>query len=414
MTLSADVRVTRAGDFTLSAAVSAPAGTVTALLGPNGAGKSTLLRVLAGLLPLDAGRVVLDGTVYDDPTAGVLLPPERRPVGVVFQDYLLFPHLTALDNVAFGPRCRGLSRARSRQVAQEWLDRVGLGDLAGRRPRRLSGGQAQRVALARALATEPRLLLLDEPLAALDAGTRMRIRTELRRHLDDFGGVAVLVTHDPLDAMVLADQVVVLEEGRVVQCGAPREIATRPASRYVADLVGVNLVPGRGLGGDRVALDGCALTLPGAPVGDVLVAFPRPRCACAPWRRPTRGGPGPCGSSAWSPRWTGSWSRSKALPTSGSPSPPAPSRTWVCGSTPGSGWNRGPRRPWSTRVRRRTDRLRRSGERSRPRRWDRHRAWRPPSAGPRRGRAIVGAWVTGERWGWCAARPRAARPCWRA
>ncbi|AUS79979.1 ABC transporter ATP-binding protein [Actinoalloteichus sp. AHMU CJ021] len=274
MTLSADVRVTRAGDFTLSAAVSAPAGTVTALLGPNGAGKSTLLRVLAGLLPLDAGRVVLDGTVYDDPTAGVLLPPERRPVGVVFQDYLLFPHLTALDNVAFGPRCRGLSRARSRQVAQEWLDRVGLGDLAGRRPRRLSGGQAQRVALARALATEPRLLLLDEPLAALDAGTRMRIRTELRRHLDDFGGVAVLVTHDPLDAMVLADQVVVLEEGRVVQCGAPREIATRPASRYVADLVGVNLVPGRGLGGDRVALDGCALTLPGAPVGNVLVAFP--------------------------------------------------------------------------------------------------------------------------------------------
>ena len=145
------------------------------------------------------------------------MPPHARPVGVVFQDYLLFPHLTVLDNVAFGPLARGVGRAEARRRATDWLDRIGIADLAAARPRSISGGQAQRVALARALATEPALLLLDEPLAALDARTRLLVRAELRRHLADFAGATVVVTHDPVDAMVLGDRLVVIEDGRVVQ-----------------------------------------------------------------------------------------------------------------------------------------------------------------------------------------------------
>ena len=158
-------------------------------------------------------------------------PPEERDVGVVFQDYLLFPHLTALDNVAFGPRCRGMHKAAARADAADWLDRVGLTDHAGHRPRQLSGGQAQRVALARALAPRPRLLLLDEPLAALDAGTRLVLRTDLRRHLVSYGGPAVVVTHDPVEAMVLTDSLVVLEGGRIVQSGHAGRDRPAPAHR---------------------------------------------------------------------------------------------------------------------------------------------------------------------------------------
>src|SRR4051794_16365182 len=157
----------------------------------------------------------------DDPAAGTFVVPERRGVGYVFQDYLLFPHLTALENVAFGLRARGVHRREARAAAARWLERLGVGEYAGARPRALSGGQAQRVALARALATEPRLLLLDEPLAALDAATRVEVRAELRRHLATFGGARLLVTHDPVEAMVLADRLVVLEDGRIVQSGRP-------------------------------------------------------------------------------------------------------------------------------------------------------------------------------------------------
>jgi molybdate transport system ATP-binding protein len=201
-------------------------------------------------------------------------PPESRPVGVVFQDYLLFPHLTALDNVAFGPRCRGASRAAARALAAEWLARMGLTDHAGAKPRHLSGGQAQRVALARALATRPRLLLLDEPLAALDARTRLEVRAQLRRHLADFEAVAVLVTHDPLDAMVLADRLIVVEGGRVVQEGTPADIARRPRTDYIARLVGLNLYRGEA-DGHTVRLDaGPALTTTEDLSGPVFVAFP--------------------------------------------------------------------------------------------------------------------------------------------
>ena len=243
----------RRGQLTVDLDLAVADGEVLAVLGPNGAGKSTLLRVLAGLLPPDTGRVTVDGDVWDGD--GVHLPPHRRRVGMVFQDYLLFPHLTALENVAFGLRTRGLKHAEARARAAEWLARVGLADLAGSKPGRLSGGQAQRAALARALATDPALLLLDEPLSALDARTRLTVRAELRRHLAAFGGSTVLVSHDPVDAMALADRVVVVEDGRVVQQGTPAEVARRPRTDYVARLVGLSLLPGTAEG-TTVRLDG--------------------------------------------------------------------------------------------------------------------------------------------------------------
>ncbi|MET8715033.1 ABC transporter ATP-binding protein [Streptomyces sp. NPDC004735] len=260
--------VVERGAFRLDVALTAAPGEVVALLGPNGAGKTTALRALAGLTPLSGGHLRLDGTALER------TPPESRPVGVVFQDYLLFPHLTALDNVAFGPRCHGATKASAREQAADWLGRLGLADHAGAKPRRLSGGQAQRVALARALATRPRLLLLDEPLAALDARTRLEVRSQLRRHLADFEAVAVLVTHDPLDAMVLADRLVVVEDGRIVQEGAPSDVARRPRTDYIAQLVGLNLYQGEADGHTVRLDDGPSLTTSEALSGPVFVAFP--------------------------------------------------------------------------------------------------------------------------------------------
>ncbi|MGA5080904.1 ABC transporter ATP-binding protein [Streptomyces griseoincarnatus] len=260
--------VVERGSFRLDITLTAAPGDVVALLGPNGAGKTTALRALAGLAPLTDGRLRLDGRDL------ARTPPESRPVGVVFQDYLLFPHLTALDNVAFGPRCRGAGRSEARTRAAAWLERMGLAAHMGAKPRRLSGGQAQRVALARALATDPRLLLLDEPLAALDARTRLEVRAQLRRHLADFEAVAVLVTHDPLDAMVLADRLVVVEHGRVVQEGAPADIARHPRTEYIAQLVGLNLYRGRA-DGHAVRLDaGPEVSTTENVSGPAFVAFP--------------------------------------------------------------------------------------------------------------------------------------------
>ncbi|WP_280400771.1 ABC transporter ATP-binding protein [Nocardia carnea] len=271
MTLAAELRVTR-GDFALDLDLTLSPGEVVALLGPNGAGKSTALRSLAGLTPLTAGSIRLNDQVWDCPPAG-FVPAEKRSVGVVFQDYLLFAHLDALENVAFGPRARGMRRAEARARAAQWLDRVGLADYARSRPRELSGGQAQRVALARALAVEPALLLLDEPLAALDAATRMRVRAELAHHLGDYSGHTLLVTHDPLDAMVLADRLVIVENGAVVQQGAPAEVARRPRSDYVADLVGLNLFRGRAAG-TRVRLEGGGELIVAEPItGSVYLTF---------------------------------------------------------------------------------------------------------------------------------------------
>ncbi|MGA5883676.1 ABC transporter ATP-binding protein [Streptomyces cellulosae] len=260
--------VVERGSFRLDVELTAAPGDVVALLGPNGAGKTTALRALAGLSPLTGGHLRLDGTDL------ARTPPESRPVGVVFQDYLLFPHLTALDNVAFGPRCHGAGRSEARRQAAVWLERMGLAEHLGAKPKRLSGGQAQRVALARALATDPRLLLLDEPLAALDARTRLEVRAQLRRHLADFEAVAVLVTHDPLDAMVLADRLVVVEHGRVVQEGAPADIARHPRTEYIAQLVGLNLYRGRA-DGHTVRLDaGPEVSTTEDLSGPAFVAFP--------------------------------------------------------------------------------------------------------------------------------------------
>ena len=243
MSLDARVQLGR-GDFSLDLSLDAADGDTIGLLGPNGSGKSTTLRCLAGLDAPQTGRIDIAGVTVVDTTRGIDLPPEQRSVGFVFQDYLLVPHMSVLDNVAFGLRARGEARQSAERRAREWLDRLEIGDLASRKPGRLSGGQAQRVALARALVIEPDLLLLDEPLAALDAGTRASVRSLLRRHLADFHGAVVMVTHDPMDAMVLADRVVVLEDGHAVQAGTPGDVARRPESSYVAQLVGVNMLRG--------------------------------------------------------------------------------------------------------------------------------------------------------------------------
>ncbi len=252
--LEAELRA-ELGGFTLDAELRVPAGRVVAVLGPNGAGKSTVLRVLAGLQPLTGGRVRLGGRTLDDPVAGIRVPAQERAVGLVPQDSLLFPHLSVLDQVGFGPRHQGASRAAARAVAADWLAGTDLEPLSARRPAQLSGGQARRVAIVRALAARPRMLLLDEPLAALDVRAVLAVRTFLHRHLRDFTGVTVLVTHDALDAMVLADTLVVLDHGRVVQTGAPRDVAGHPRSEHVAALVGLNLVRGTA-DGTTVRVDG--------------------------------------------------------------------------------------------------------------------------------------------------------------
>ncbi|MER5455636.1 ABC transporter ATP-binding protein [Micromonospora sp. NPDC002389] len=279
--LDAHLTVAR-GDFRLDLPLTIGPGEVVALLGPNGAGKTTALRTLAGLLPLSAGHLTLDGRDLDDPERRIWTPPERRSVGVVFQDYLLFPHLTALDNVAFGPRRQGLNRRQARSLAAGWLARMGLTAHAGHKPRQLSGGQAQRVALARALAVEPALLLLDEPLAALDAGTRLDTRAQLQRHLAAHTGATLLVTHDPLDALVLADRLVIVEHGEVVQEGSAATITAQPRTDYVARLVGLNLYRGQASGHQVRLADGFRLTAGDPQDGDVFVAFPPSAVALHP------------------------------------------------------------------------------------------------------------------------------------
>jgi molybdate transport system ATP-binding protein len=225
----------------LRAEVTAEAGEVVAVIGPNGAGKSTLLRALAGLVP-SRGEISVDGESWSRPPR----PVRDRSVGMAFQGQKLFPHLGALDNVAFGPRSRGVPRDRADRGARDWLDRFGIGDLGGRRPGQLSGGQAQRVSIARALATDPRLLLLDEPFAGLDIGIATALRLELARHLTSYDGITLLVTHDAIDALTLADRVWVLDAGEVVQVGPPAEVAAQPRTDHVARLVGLNVLEDQG------------------------------------------------------------------------------------------------------------------------------------------------------------------------
>ena len=268
--------------FQLDLKLRIDAGEVVGLLGPNGAGKTTALRALAGLQPLTAGHVTLAGADVDRTDRRVWTPAERRPIGVVFQDYLLFPHLNAIDNVAFGLRRHGMDRRTARRVATTWLARVGLGEHARHKPRQLSGGQAQRVALARALAVHPALLLLDEPLAALDARTRLETRAELHRHLTEHDGATLLVTHDPLDALVLADRLIIIEDGRMVQEGDAATITAQPRTDYVARLVGLNLYRGTAEGRTVRIDDRFALAVADPTQGDVFVAFPPSAVALHP------------------------------------------------------------------------------------------------------------------------------------
>jgi molybdate transport system ATP-binding protein len=236
--------------FLLDVDLQAAAGEVVALVGPNGSGKSTTLASVAGLQRLSDGRLKLDGAVLDDPQAGHWVPPHARRIGYLPQHLELFPHLNSLDNVAYGLRRRGLGRRAARARAWRWLDRLDIGDLASARPQTLSGGQAQRVALARALAFEPRVLLLDEPMSALDAQVRMSVLSRLQRLVKGFDGVTLLVTHDLLDVFGLADRVVVLDAGRIAQDIAPEQLCRHPRTRHAAAMTGRNLIPGWARGHD--------------------------------------------------------------------------------------------------------------------------------------------------------------------
>ncbi|MFE5408620.1 sulfate/molybdate ABC transporter ATP-binding protein [Microbacterium sp. NPDC056569] len=236
--------VVRRGGFALEAVLHVPAGSVVALMGPSGAGKSTLLGVLAGLTAFDDGHVHLGGRVLDASPAR-RTPPASRGVVLLGQDPRLFPHLSALDNVAFGLRVHGATRAAASVGAADWLRRVGLEGLGGRRPAQLSGGQQQRVALARALATTPAAILLDEPLTSLDTETAGDVRALLHQQLAATGTTAVVATHDAVDAVALANRLVVLEDGRVTQSGPVREVLASPATRFAAAVAGLNRVEGR-------------------------------------------------------------------------------------------------------------------------------------------------------------------------
>jgi molybdate transport system ATP-binding protein len=241
--LELEIRM-RLGAFTLDAALAVPAGVVMAVVGESGAGKTTLLRLVAGLADPDEGRIAIHGRVLFDGASGTSRPPFERPIGYVAQDYALFPHLSVRDNVAFGLRALGRPAAEVRERVDRALEGVGLAALASRRPRRISGGEQQRVALARALILDPEVLLLDEPLAALDPATRREIRGELRRALKERSCPTLLVTHDPADALSFGDRIAVIERGRITQQGSRDEFLRDPRSRYAAEFLGVNVLEG--------------------------------------------------------------------------------------------------------------------------------------------------------------------------
>lgn len=253
MSLNLSIKKSLSERFCLEVELSTPPARTLAVLGPNGAGKSTLLNALAGILAIDEGCIELDGRVLDEPRSGTWLTPDQRNIGFVAQDLLLFSHMSALDNVAFGLRCRGMSKTQAATRSTEWLNRFGLEGLENRKPRQLSGGQAQRVAVARALATDPDLLLLDEPLAALDVSVRHQMRRELRGWINEYSKPTVVVTHDPLDALILADDIAVIESGRLTQIGTVTQVSAQPRTPYVAELFGTNLIGGTATGNEVAA-----------------------------------------------------------------------------------------------------------------------------------------------------------------
>jgi molybdate transport system ATP-binding protein len=288
VTLNARVRTTL-GTLTLDCDVSVESNITVAVLGPNGAGKTTLLRIVAGLAPLDDGHIDVNGSVFDDTGTHTWLTPEARQVGFVFQDHGLFPHLSVLDNVAFGLRARGVDRRTAQAKANAWLERVDLMKYASSRPSELSGGQSQRAALARVLVTDPQALLLDEPLAAVDASARLELRRALREHLSTFAGVRLIVTHDPLEAASLADRVIVLEDGHVTQDGSFAEVSNRPRSAWIARMVGLNLLRGVVSSETLTLGDGSTLTVATGVQGPALATI-QPR-AVALYRTAPEGSP---------------------------------------------------------------------------------------------------------------------------
>ena len=241
--LEARILVSR-GTFELAVDLEVQRGEILALLGPNGSGKSTLLGALAGLIPIRSGTVAVAGRLLSSSHPYLSIAPEHRGVGLLGQEPLLFPHLSAIDNVAFGRQSQGIRAADARHEARGWLTAVGLDGLEQRKPARLSGGQQQRVALARALAAKPEVLLLDEPLGAVDVGAASQLRQLLRERLVQSGTATILVTHDVLDALVVADRVAILHEGRIVESGPTQRVLRAPRTRFIAALAGVNLVTG--------------------------------------------------------------------------------------------------------------------------------------------------------------------------
>ncbi|CAB4778541.1 MAG: ATP-binding cassette domain-containing protein [Actinobacteria bacterium] len=247
MSLVAQIQVL-VGELDLSVEFEAAPGETIAILGPNGAGKTTLVRALAGLQPIDSGRIVLDERVLDERVLGqrsgpgkeIFVPPEQRDAGVLFQDLALFPHMSALANVAFALESGGVPKREAERRALALLGSLAIGSVAGARPASLSGGEAQRVALARALVREPRMLLLDEPLSSLDASTRSNTRATLREVLEGFDGVRIIVTHDLADVVALASRVLVLESGAITHQGSIQEVLANPSSDYVRHLVSQN------------------------------------------------------------------------------------------------------------------------------------------------------------------------------
>ena len=278
-----DVRVAeRLGGFQLDVALAVAERSVMVLVGESGSGKTTLLRLLAGLRRPDRGRIVVDGEVWFDGGTGEWAPPPARAVGFVAQDYALFPHLSAAENVAFGLRAQRLPPRSIRSRVATALERLGLTALASRRPHELSGGQQQRVAIARAIVLGPRLLLLDEPLSALDAASRRSIRGELKRLLAELSCTTLFVTHSPAEALAFGERISVLEAGRLSQSGSREELMMHPRSAYVAEFLGVNFFRGRlaeGSGGEaaRIVLPQGELMVSERPNEGELAVIVHPR-----------------------------------------------------------------------------------------------------------------------------------------
>lgn len=274
--LEVDVRK-QLREFELNISFSIEFGETLALIGPSGAGKTTILDLIVGFRQPDEGHIEVGGRVLFDSKQRINLPPEKRHLGYVFQDYALFPHLTVLQNVEYGMRARGMARDEIARRATETLRMLGIAHLAGVLPKRISGGESQRVALARALAAGGQVLLLDEPLAALDAQTRQMARGDLRKIIRSVRVAAVFVTHDYVDALAFGDRICVIDRGQVIQVGSQEDLLLRPKTKFVAEFMGVNFIHGvaesTGDGRSRVLVNGVEVTTALQDPGEVFLAF---------------------------------------------------------------------------------------------------------------------------------------------